>query len=206
MVWLGPESADRGGPSVVAEGIMTTTRIATPDGWRPAGALQAGAEVLTFDGGAQVVRQALVLPMGDAPSALWPLRVPPWALDNREDVVLLPEQKILIEADAAEELYGDPFALIPAQALDGWRGIARCRPPGNSAVMQLTFGAPQVLYASRGLLLSCPGDPMAVEDWPEALHIAYSAAQARHLIACLMAEEMGAALRGAGQRLTGFTA
>ena len=33
---------------------------------------------------------------------------------------------------------------------------------------------------------------------PEALHIAYSAAQARHLIACLMAEEMGAALRGAG--------
>ena len=205
MVWLGPETTERTGPSVVAEGILAVTQIATPQGWRPAGSLLPGMLVLTFDNGPQPVSSVALVPLGAGPSSLWPLLVPAWSLDNREDVILLPEQKILIEADIAEDLYGDPFALIPAQALEGWRGITRLRPPEQAGVVQFGFDVPQIVYASRGLLLSCPGDPMTDVAWPEALHTPYSAAQAQHLVACLMAEETGAALREAGQHLPGFT-
>ncbi len=206
MIWHKPEIAERSGPSVVAEGILSSTSIATPTGWRPAGSLVPGTLVLTFDGGPQPVRSAHLAALGGAHPSLWPLLVPAWALDNREELILLPEQKVLIEADIAEELYGDPFALIPAQALEGWRGIARCRPPMGTAAVQIGFDEPQVVYASRGVLLSCPGDPFAEMDWLQSSHSSYSLTQARHLMACMMAEEAGAALRHAGQHQIGLAA
>lgn len=199
MVWLGPESTESAGLSVVAEGIVSTTPIATPLGWVPAASLRAGQQVLTFDTGPQPVVAARIVDLGAGGMAHWPLLVPPWALDNRDEVILLPEQKVLIEADLAETLYGDPFAMIPAQALEGWRGITRWRPPQGSAAVVLEFEAPQVVYASRGILLSCPGDVYAPVDWQEASHVHYTLAQACHLITCLMAEETGAALRRFGQ-------
>ena len=200
MVWPEPEWAEHGGPSLVAEGIFATTPIATPDGWRLAAELTTGAQVMTFDEGTQPVIQAQAFALVDATPDLWPLRVPAWAMDNREELTLLPEQKVLIEADAADDLYGDPFALIPARALEGWRGIARCRPPMMSAAVQLRFARHQVIYASRGVLLSCSGGSLAEADWRAAPYSSYSLAQARHLLACLMAEDVGAALRDAGQR------
>lgn len=195
MDWREPEDQDEPAVMAVAEGILATTRIATPDGWLPAGSLLPGTPVLTFDNGARAVVTTHFLPLGRTPESLWPLEVPQWALDNREEVILLPEQRVLIEADLAEDLYGDPFALIPAQALEGWRGIARCRPPEGAGAVVLGFERPEVIYASRGLLLSCPGPLMAEQALGEGTHSPYTLAQARHLVACLMAEEVGAALR-----------
>lgn len=206
MVWLGPENAETHGLSVIAEGIMVTTPIATPQGWVAAGSIGPGACVLTFDHGPQMVVSAQIQPLSAAFRPLWPLLVPAWSLDNREDLVLLPEQKLLIEADLAESLYGDPFALIPAAAMDGWRGISRWRPSDGMAAVVLTFDDPQIVYASRGVLLSCAGDPFAAPDWHAPDHAAYSMAQARHLLACLMAEEAGAALRTLGQHQIGLRA
>ena len=206
MVWMGPQSSELSGPSVIAEGIVATTPIATPKGWRAAGSLGPGARVLTFDHGPQEVILSHLHPLSAVFPSHWPLLVPPWALDNRDDLVLLPEQKVLIEADVAEELYGDPFALIPAQALAGWRGIDRCRPQDGASAVTLGFAEAQVVYASRGVLLSCPGGSDFDMDWPTTDHAAYSLTQARHLVACMMAEEAGAALRGIGQRRLGIGA
>ncbi|MFN4154991.1 MAG: Hint domain-containing protein [Paracoccaceae bacterium] len=203
MVWPEPERVGQGGALVVAEGIFATTPIATTAGWCPAGDLGPGALVMTFDGGSQPVLQAQVLAIEDAPPGLWPLLVPAWAMDNRDDLVLLPDQKVLIESDAAEDLYGDPLALIPARALEGWRGIERFRPLPMSVAVQLCFARHQVIYASRGVLLSCAGDPLTDTDWRARDYSSYSLAQAQHLIACLMAEETGAALRMAEQRRSG---
>lgn len=203
MIWPMSAGAGQDGPSVVAEGILATTPIATPDGWRPAGDLQTGAQVMTFDSGNQTVSQALTLPLEDPPPEFWPLRIPPWAMDNREEVLLLPEQKVLIESDCAEDLFGDPFALIPARALEGWRGIERCRPPPLLAAVQLRFVRHQVIYASRGVLLSCAGDALAESDWQARDYSICSLAQAQHMIVCFMAEEAGAALRRAEQHRQG---
>ena len=206
MIWPMPERAELGGPLVVAEGILGTTLLATPEGWLPAGALKPGSQVVTFDSGNQTVTRALRFPLDDLPPAFWPLRIPSWAMDNREELMLMPEQKVLIEADCAEDLYGDPFALIPARALDGWRGIERCRPPPIAAAVQLHFARHQVIYASRGVLLSCAGDAMADSDWQARDYSICSLEQARHLIACLTAEEAGAALRMAEQHRPGSLA
>jgi hypothetical protein len=205
MGWLGLEIAEPAGPPVAACGILSTTPIATPLGWRPAGSLLPGASVLTFDEGVQPVEHAATLQVGDAPAHLWPLLVPAWAMDNRDDIVLLPEQKVLVEADIAEDLYGCSFGLVPALALEGWRGIARMRPPPSATAVQFAFARPAILYASRGVLLSCPGDPRNDTDWREAAYASFTLAQARHLVACLMAEETGAALQAAWQPLEGFS-
>jgi hypothetical protein len=206
MVWLGPESKERSAPSVVAEGIVAATPIATPLGWRAASSLVPGSEVLTFDNGPQPVTSAHVVALGTGSLSHWPLLVPAWALDNRDELILLSEQRVLIEADIAETLYGDPFALIPSQAMEGWRGIARMRPPEGAAAVLLEFATPQVVYASRGVLMSCPGDPYSDADLQAAQHVNYTLAQARHLIACLMAQEAGATLRTLGQHRTGLVA
>lgn len=195
---------------VVAEGLLAATPVATPEGWCPAGDLSPGDHVLTFDDGPQPVLSVYMATITDPPPALWPLRVPPWALDNRDEITLLPQQRVLIEADQAEVLFGDPFALIPAEALEHWRGIARARPAHGEAVVQLTFARPQILYASRGVLLSCAGEDWAFPQpgWGDAAGEALftdpgpsvcSLQQGRHLIACLMAEEAGAALSAAAR-------
>lgn len=197
-----------GGQSVRADGILSGMPIATPQGWRAVESLVPGDAVLTFEGGAQVLGQVDIHPFDTAttlcPRPFWPLHVPLWALDNRVDILLLPEQVVLIESDAAEDLYGDPFALIPAAALLGYRGIELCRPAEGAQVVRLGFAADQIIYAARGALLSCPalhldlgtgaGRLAAQADYPRL-----SEPQARALIACLMAEDLGAGLRRAGQ-------
>lgn len=218
MVWMGPDNRMTGAPPVVADGLFATTPLATPDGWCPAGALSPGDPVLTFDGGIQPVTALYTAPFHEGPLALWPLRVPVGALDNRDEITLLPQQKLLLECDLAEDLFGDPFALIPAEALEHWRGIARFRPGPAEEIVQLRFDRPQIVYASRGVLLSCAGEGWAGEEWPEENwpevnwpeadwslsdpgHTVCTLTQARHLVACLMAEEAGAALRVGLRRL-----
>ncbi len=201
MVWMGPQKPVPSGPPVIADGLFGTTPVATPDGWLPAAELVPGDAVLTFDGGVQQVTALFRAPFLEGPADLWPLRVPVWALDNRDEMILLPQQKVLIESDQAELLFGDPFALIPADALEHWRGIARFRPSAPAEVVQLRFDRPQVIYASRGVLLSCAGEAWEAEDWTAPAHTVCSQSQARHLVACLMAEEAGAAI--GQQRLQG---
>ncbi len=199
MMWLVPETEDMAAPSVIAEGIVATTPIATENGWCAAGRLTQGTYVLTFDDGPQELLSIHSQPMRVTSQQHLPLFVPAWALDNREDLVLLPEQKVLIEADKAEELYGDPFAFIPAAALEGLRGITRFRPRQLMDAVVLGFATAQIVYASRGVMLSCPGDPFSDADWYAPEYVAYTLSQARHLVACMMAEEAGAALREIGQ-------
>lgn len=190
------DDGDRRGPQA---GLAASTPVATATGWRNAGDLKAGDLILSFEAGPQPIRRLVQeIPRAMAPP-LWPLWVPPWALDNREGLRLLPDQPVLIETDLAEVLYGDPFAVMPAEALEGWRGISRCAPLPGEPVVGLSFDAPQVIYASRSLLLPCPGlDRSGVEGGVLDISsdpVPYSPAQARHLIACLMAEELGGALR-----------
>jgi hypothetical protein len=198
---------DWDGSPAPMRGLLACTPVATTDGWKPALDLRAGDHVLTFEHGPRpVCRLTQTLPSLTLPPPCWPLLLPAWALDNRDELRLLPDQMVLLETDLAEELYGDPFALLPAEALEGWRGITRCAPVPGEAVVELWFDRPAVLYASRALLLACPGrdgvalaHPAAAPDLIPTLGrtepVPCSLAQARHLVACLIAEDVGGALR-----------
>lgn len=198
MVWMGPESEISGAPPVVTEGLFAMTPVATTRGWVAVGALQPGDLLLTFDDGPQPVVASYSAYLEDGNADQWPLRVPAGALENREEISLLPDQKVLIESDAAERLFGDPFALVPARALHDWRGIERFHPMEGERVVQLRFRKPQVIYASRGVLLSCAGEEWDAAVWQDPGHTVCTMQQSRHLAACLIAEEAGAALNDGG--------
>lgn len=146
--------------SDVTCGLVAGTKVATQMGWRVVEAVTAGDQVLTFDGGLQTVaavtRQVVCTHGARTDYADWPLTVPAGALGNREDMILMPQQAVLVESDTAEAVFGDPFAMIPAAALDGFRGIYRTAPAAQFEVVTLQFAQDEVVFANIGALFFCP--------------------------------------------------
>jgi hypothetical protein len=182
------------GGALLVQGVVAGTRIATLRGWQGVETLRPGDGVLTVDAGVQPLAEARPARLAAPPPALWPLRVPAGALDCRETLILLPDQRLLLDLEGLPDMPDPPRALVPAAALQGLRGIRRfCPPPGLGAVT-LAFAEPQLIYASRATLLACPGASpdgrMAPAD-PVPLGLP----QARHLVTCLIAQELGRALR-----------
>ncbi|MEZ5713784.1 MAG: Hint domain-containing protein [Paracoccaceae bacterium] len=168
-----------GGATGVMSGIVAGTRIATSLGWREAGAIQAGDKVMTFDGGLQTVikveRRMLWSGTGPVPERFWPLLVPAGAIENAAPMLVLPLQGVLLESDLAEEALGDPFALIPAAALEGGAGVERVCPSDPIEVISLHFETDQVVFAEHGALLFCPsgGDLVQIAMRTAARHCPY---------------------------------
>jgi len=172
-----------------APGLPAHLPVATPEGWCPAGRLAPGRRVFCLDAAPQPVIAAAMVhrPAG------WLVRLPRAALGNPAALLLPPGQPVALDLDAAADRYGDPVALVPAVALVGWRGVTRQRVP-QVRLVTLTFARSQVIYAGPGLLLGCPGAarPLRPEGPPAP---PLSTDEARHLMACVMAGEVGAALR-----------
>lgn len=205
-----------GGGTGAMSGIIAGTRVATSMGWRDVGAIQEGDMVLTFDGGLQPVvsvrRKALWSGSGVCPADFWPLIVPAGALENAKPMRLLPRQGVMLESDVAEAVLGDPFALIPAAALEGVSGIERVFPNDPVEAIALSFETDQVVFAEQGALLFCPGggdlvqaalgapqrtvNPCAYEMLPatSAVHLARGLETRGASETCL--ERFRAALRG----------
>ncbi|MGK7651825.1 Hint domain-containing protein [Roseovarius sp. B08] len=155
------ESFENADATAVKSGLISGTKVATGMGWRPVEAIAEGDRVLTFDGGLQTVtkvsRIRLWSGQDHCPRQFWPLEVPVGALGNREVMRVLPRQNIMVESDAAEDLYGDPFTLIPAEAIEGLYGVARTPPDDDVEVVVLHFAADQVVFGEDGALFFCPG-------------------------------------------------
>lgn len=185
-------------------GIVAGTIVATPMGWRPIEAVIAGDSVMTFDGGmqrVQAVSRSILWMDQDAecPESMWPLAIPAGLIGNRRELVLLPEQNIVLESDAAEEAFGDPFALVPAMALLDLPGVERQRPEKMVEVIQLAFENDQVIFADVSALVFCPasvaGEPISLAHLIEdaAGHSGYqvlSMQDARLLAACFHMEQV----------------
>ena len=62
----------------------------------------------------------------------------------------------MLESDMAETIWGDPFALLPATALDGADGVSRVPPAPDTEVTVLHFDEEQVVFAEHGLMFLCP--------------------------------------------------
>lgn len=197
MLWLDNTKFKAAPRVAVTEGLFAATPIATPDGWVRADQLRPGDRVLSFDAGEQTICaiQRHRIP-ADSPAADWPIHLPAGVFGRHGAVLLPPDQTVLIEADLAEELYEEAFVTVPALALDGWRGCTRVPPPAEE-VVTITLEMAQLLYAGNDLLVGVAGQPtISTLIFAEAQSVApLGPAAARHLIACLIAEEAGAQLR-----------
>lgn len=154
-----------------------------------AGDLQPGDAVLTFEQGevpvARVFRSAQAVRV---PQPFWPVFLPVGAMDNDEPAELLPAQMVMLESDLAEELYGEPFVMVPASSLVGWNGIER-RAPETDEIIHLQFDTPQVVFAGRSLLLGCGGAGAAAANVFRAQGMmTLTVKEARQLVAGLIRE------------------
>jgi hypothetical protein len=190
--------------------MMAGTRVASNLGWRSIEALAVGDMVLTFDNGMQEIIQIRRMTFWtDAPKtarAQWPVIVPVGALDNREELTLLADQGVLVESDAASDLYGDPFAIVPAHALEGLRGIYRAAPEQQVELIAIYFAEEQVIYAEGGALVHCPADTRALDAFLNADAMAYDVlgpCDAAYLAECMGLEDQ---MLATGGRTGGQTA
>lgn len=176
-------------PAILVDGLPASQLLATPDGWVEAGDLEVGDPVLTFEKGelpvAAVFRSAQA---AWVPAAFWPVWLPKGVMDNDHPVELLPAQMVMLEAELAEEMYGEPFVMVPALALLGWNGITR-RAPREVEFVHLQFDTPQVVFAGPCLLLGCGGHGHRAANLFRADGMAtLGLKEARHLVAGLIAE------------------
>lgn len=144
----------------IAEGIIAGTLVATDMGWQPVEDLQSGDRVVTFDNGMRPLKSVGISTLwtaaNQAPRAVWPVLVPERALGNRTALTLLPQQAVLLESDEAEAMFGDPFTLVNASSLDGYKGVTRVPPNREMKIVTLQFAEDEVIYANGTTLIHCP--------------------------------------------------
>ena len=177
----------------LATGLYASTPVQTAFGWQAAATLRPGDLVLTRGMGLV----PLVAVHTEHRQALWSVRIPAMALGNAETVMLPPGQPLLIQTAWALPFSGDDLALIPATALEGWRGIAPHVPARAEPVLQLRLDRSGSLYVGPGLLAGCDGcddtgfDIKRLMQQPHRPTVPLAAA--RHMVAQLVAQETGAA-------------
>ncbi|WP_165929155.1 Hint domain-containing protein [Shimia isoporae] len=140
-------------------GLFAETPVATPNGWVAVGDLERGDEVLTFDAGFQplsaMVREDRIRSGSRWPEALRPVMVPAGALENREEVLMLPHQGILLEIEDVADRFGDPYAVIPAASLDIIPGVERVSPQAAADIVLPVFADDQMVFSAGGMLTFC---------------------------------------------------
>lgn len=140
------------------DGLLDRTMVSTTRGWISVETIDAGDHVLTFDAGAQRVARVLrstITRKGMPQSKAFVMHIPAQALGNDRALRLLPHQEVIIESDEAEATHGDPFVLIPAIMLEGYRGIKRAEFKEDLTIHMLMFDNEQIIHAGGGALLSC---------------------------------------------------
>lgn len=143
-----------------APGFFAGTEVATRYEWSKVEDLQVGDMVLTAENGEQMImgieRGSLTVAAHAAAAAQWPLLVPEGALGNEKALMLSPGMRVVIEDEAAGELFGHSCVSVRAETLIGYRGIARARVGKTLEHVTLTFDKPQTIVAEGGLFFDVP--------------------------------------------------
>ncbi len=180
---------------VLATGLYASTPVHTALGWLPVGDLKPGDLVLTRDDGLMPI----ITSQTEFRRALWSVRLPQDAIGNCATTLLPPGQPVLVRSLFAMPFSGDDLGLIPATALEGWRGIAPQVPASPEPILQLRLSRPSVLFAGPGLMVSCDGSDQTRFDLKQLLHCpsrpVLPLAAARQMVSSLVAEEASAFLK-----------
>lgn len=134
-------------------GFLAGTLVESDAGWQPVETLAIGQPVQTWDGG---LRPLARLERRRIAPAAGLVAVPGGVLSTCSDLILLPDQHLLVETGAAAALLDQDVALVPAAALLGWQGVQTIRPRQGRDVIALAFEAEEVVYANTGALIHCP--------------------------------------------------
>ncbi|MEJ6388016.1 Hint domain-containing protein [Gymnodinialimonas ulvae] len=145
-----------GGLSECGAGLAPGTQVLTLDGALPVEFLTPGDRIITRRGAraVQAVTRHL-LPAGSTR-----IRISASALGGHpsNDIIIMPDQRVLVRDWRAQALWGTDCAAIPAARLvDGT--FIRTETGAEQIMLSLYFGAPEILYAD-GLELASADKPM----------------------------------------------
>jgi len=176
----------------LARGLYASTPVQTAFGWQAVAELGPGDLVMTQESGLVPVVAVHL----EFRRALWSVRLPEGAVGNEAMLMLPPGQPILIKTHYALPFSGDDLALVPATALEGWRGIAPHVPACAEQILQLRLPRPAVIFAGPGILAGCEGQDIGCFDLKSLMSTPtrpmLPLAAARQMVAALIAEEAGA--------------
>jgi hypothetical protein len=140
------------------DGLTKGIQVLTAEGWQRVERLVPGDRVMTFDNGPQAIvriHTATISRSGLPAHKAFVMRVPAGALNNDAPLRLLASQEVLIESDVAEQATGDPFLLVPAVLLNGYRGVETEAIDDDVEVFMLTFRDEQIVQVEGGVLAAC---------------------------------------------------
>lgn len=177
-------------------GFIAGTMVATSHGWRPVEALVAGDTVLTFDHGMQPIksikRERFTLGQTADEAMMSAIYIPRDVLGNNSPIWVRADQGVMIEHDLVEDALGDPFAVVPAAALEGYRGIKRAETQVHMDLITLVFDEDEIIYIEAGLLAYCPsGNDLLHRAFrgEEDLYTVLSPIEARELVIDMITED-----------------
>jgi hypothetical protein len=140
----------------VTSGLIAGTLVEGVRGWVAVEDLRIGDGVQSYDGGlARVVgldRDWITTAVG-----AYVLHLPGGALDNCGDLMLLPEQNVLVDTLGDAGLPDDLVVLVPAAALESLFRATRVRIEKSLEVITPRFADDEAVFANSGTLLHCPG-------------------------------------------------
>lgn len=146
------------GRALREDGLLERTMVNTTRGWVPVEAIAPGDLVVTFDTEPQPVAKVLrttITRAGLPQSKAFVMTVPAGVLGNDTELMLMPNQEVIVESDEAEAAHGDPFVLFPALMLEGYQGIHRTEFTRDLTLYMLIFAQEQIVTMAGGALAAC---------------------------------------------------
>lgn len=177
----------------VTTGMAAGTPVETRSGWTPVERLRPGDSVYTLDGGLRTIAamdRSWLLPAMQGAA----LAVPGGAFGNCSDILLMPDQHVLLDLDREDIAQGglpDALAvLIPARALEGERCIRSQPVIRPLEVITLLFPEEELVWAASGVLLHCPAVAAGVGSPPMGDTLpGLTEAEARRILAARTCED-----------------
>ena len=150
-------------PNTPDFGLVAGTLVEGPNGWRPVEELRIGDAVQSYDGGlARVLGLDRHWIRANAGAHL--VLLAGGALDNCSDLMLLPNQNLLIDTLGDRALPDAIVAMIPAAALEGAFDTKRIRIEQPIEVITPRFADDEAIFANSGTLLHCPAIAQVAGD------------------------------------------
>lgn len=134
--------------------LFADMRVVTRRGKRPVGDLRAGEQIWTLQNGFQPLRRIFAGHHRTEQDTA--IRVPAHALAEgcpASDVLVDPDQPVMVRSDAALELLGREGVLVRARSLTDLKGIETVPVSDARPVFQVLLDKPQLIYVD-GMILS----------------------------------------------------
>ncbi len=136
-------------------GMPMGTLVETDAGWEAVETLVVGQKLVTTEGETKALTR-VEHSFATLPKDQGFIHIAGGIFPGVSDLVLLPDQLVMITSSLAEARYGTPDILLPAAALDVAMGVEVAS--GGIAVQLTSFGFEdeEVIFAAGDLRLHCP--------------------------------------------------